>query len=300
MDRHGGVPIGPRLVTWRSASSFDVAYHCSFHLSHPAQDIQCRSTSLIFRGDGVFVLDLLGKQEGQVLYSDATVRLCIVSARMSRIGMSTDVCFSCAPCLSSCWSLAIEEGTLENVACPSVNCVKKRSLREPGKGTLEAGTELDPNIVEGVVGKELRDRWEKLKKKRKAEIGVCMRPYGLLSSSADILLRPDIHHLSTTNLSSCSTAACGTRAGRPVETTRNVIARHSASRHRQGRSPYPTSNACRRDDLPSARRSMGTVSTLPGVSVFVLPVLLCHLARTSYPMCVPTDLTDRARVPELS
>lgn len=117
------------------------------------------------------MLDLLGEQEGQVLYPDARVRLCIVSARKIRNGISTDVCFSCAPCLSSCWSLAIEEGTLENVACPSVNCVKKRSLREPGKGNTEGGTDLDPTVVEGVVGKELRDRWEKLKKKRKAEIG---------------------------------------------------------------------------------------------------------------------------------
>jgi hypothetical protein len=49
--------------------------------------------------------------------------------------------------------------------------VKKRSLREPGKGNTEGGTDLDPTVVEGVVGKELRDRWEKLKKKRKAEIG---------------------------------------------------------------------------------------------------------------------------------
>lgn len=60
---------------------------------------------------------------------------------------------------------------MENVACPSVNCVKKRSLRESGKGNPEGATDISPDVVEGVVGKELRDRWAKLKKKRKAEIG---------------------------------------------------------------------------------------------------------------------------------
>jgi hypothetical protein len=59
--------------------------------------------------------------------------------------------------------------------------VKKRSLREPGKGNTEGGIDMDPTVVEGVVGKELRDRWEKLKKKRKAEIGVFTTSHGSLT-----------------------------------------------------------------------------------------------------------------------
>jgi E3 ubiquitin-protein ligase RNF14 len=68
--------------------------------------------------------------------------------------------------LSSCWTLAIEEGTLENVACPSFACVKKRATRAANEIT-----EPDRELVEEVVGAKLRDRWEDLKAKRRAEIG---------------------------------------------------------------------------------------------------------------------------------
>jgi hypothetical protein len=72
---------------------------------------------------------------------------------------------SCTPCLSSCWTLAIEEGTLENVSCPSVSCVKTRAT------STAKETETDSKLVEEVVGETLRDRWLSLKDKRKAEIG---------------------------------------------------------------------------------------------------------------------------------
>lgn len=83
--------------------------------------------------------------------------------------------YSCTPCLSSCWSLAIKEGTLENVSCPSVSCTKKRAAR-PGQAPAEnqekeKDTGTDGDLVESVVGKELRARWEMLKEKRRADLG---------------------------------------------------------------------------------------------------------------------------------
>lgn len=88
---------------------------------------------------------------------------CILSVfRFAR--MMSELTYSCAPCLSSCWVLAIEEGTLENVSCPSITCVKQRS-------TSSAEGEVDLELVQEVVGEELQSRWLSLKEKRKAEIG---------------------------------------------------------------------------------------------------------------------------------
>ncbi|WVR05929.1 hypothetical protein IAU60_002955 [Kwoniella sp. DSM 27419] len=85
-------------------------------------------------------------------------------------------CVFCTPCLSSCWSLAITEGSLESVSCPSVSCTKTRALRD----RAEAVDSVDAELVESVVGKELRVRWEDIKERRKAEIDptytVCPRP----------------------------------------------------------------------------------------------------------------------------
>ena len=83
-----------------------------------------------------------------------------------KFSLPSTLTFSCTPCLSSCWSLAIEEGTLENVSCPSVSCVKTRATQ-----SAQAQDDFDAELVESVVGKELRDRWLELKEKRKAEIG---------------------------------------------------------------------------------------------------------------------------------
>ncbi|WWC86300.1 uncharacterized protein L201_001173 [Kwoniella dendrophila CBS 6074] len=86
-------------------------------------------------------------------------------------------CVFCTPCLSSCWSLAITEGSLENVSCPSISCTKQRALRDRGE-TVD--NEIDVELVESVVGKTLRERWEEVKEKRIAEIDpsytICPRP----------------------------------------------------------------------------------------------------------------------------
>ncbi|KAI9635251.1 uncharacterized protein MKK02DRAFT_27103 [Dioszegia hungarica] len=79
-------------------------------------------------------------------------------------------CVFCNPCLNACWTLAISEGTLESVACPSPGCVKKRATRDAGQAA-DAEQDLDPALVESVVGEELRLRWEELRDRRKAEIG---------------------------------------------------------------------------------------------------------------------------------
>ena len=89
------------------------------------------------------------------------------------------------PCLNSCWSLAIKEGTLENVSCPSVSCIKTRVSSHPREPSAAAGspdgsesekTDVDSDLVETVVGKELRRRWEQLRECRKAEIGEHSQP----------------------------------------------------------------------------------------------------------------------------
>ncbi|KAL7424702.1 hypothetical protein Q5752_000386 [Cryptotrichosporon argae] len=85
-------------------------------------------------------------------------------------------CVFCTPCLSACWTLAISEGSIENVACPSVECTKARAQvdRQATDG------DVAPELVESVVGPELRTRWETLKETRRAEIDprwtTCPRP----------------------------------------------------------------------------------------------------------------------------
>ena len=81
---------------------------------------------------------------------------------------------SCVPCLNSCWTLAINEGTLESVSCPSITCIKTRSTRDTKLRPTEAeGFATDPELVKSVVGESLKVRWEQLKERRKGEIGMC-------------------------------------------------------------------------------------------------------------------------------
>ncbi|WVQ70866.1 hypothetical protein IAR50_000391 [Cryptococcus sp. DSM 104548] len=85
-------------------------------------------------------------------------------------------CIFCTQCLSDCWTLAITEGTLESVACPSPPCVKQRALRDK----MDSSSDVPPDLLENVVGPELKDRWATLKERRMAEIDpsytVCPRP----------------------------------------------------------------------------------------------------------------------------
>ncbi|WVN85387.1 uncharacterized protein L203_100532 [Cryptococcus depauperatus CBS 7841] len=86
-------------------------------------------------------------------------------------------CVFCTDCLSDCWTLAIAEGTLESVACPSAACVKRRVMDDP-RDILK--TEIDGNMIESVVGAEARWRWEELRERRIVEIDpsycICPRP----------------------------------------------------------------------------------------------------------------------------
>jgi hypothetical protein len=106
---------------------------------------------------------------------------------------------SCKECLSACWTLAIKEGNVESVACPSVTCTKRRvdrqnRVREPaldgaklegtdvgveakeGAGQGLAGGEVELRLVEEVVGVELRERLEWLKRKKRVENGKRLPP----------------------------------------------------------------------------------------------------------------------------
>ena len=84
---------------------------------------------------------------------------------------SRDVCLteSCLPCLSACWTLAVTEGSLENVFCPSVVCTKERATKDRKADNADKG--VTPSLVESVVGKTLRERWERIKENRIIETG---------------------------------------------------------------------------------------------------------------------------------
>lgn len=83
--------------------------------------------------------------------------------------MLTGSCFSC---LSSFWNLAIQEGTLENVACPSIGCVKARATGEgnldhaAGAYAEERSDGISPEVVASVVGQDMQERWQMLSEKR--------------------------------------------------------------------------------------------------------------------------------------
>lgn len=62
-------------------------------------------------------------------------------------------CVFCQECIVAFWSLAIKEGAVDSVVCPSVECVKERRS-------------LDAATVEAVVGRELTKRWQSLCEKR--------------------------------------------------------------------------------------------------------------------------------------
>ncbi|BEJ11475.1 hypothetical protein CspHIS471_0108970 [Cutaneotrichosporon sp. HIS471] len=79
-------------------------------------------------------------------------------------------CIFCYSCLSSFWTLAITEGTLENVACPSIGCVKARAAEKvdhaAGAFAEERADGIGPDVVASVVGQEMADRWQMLSEKR--------------------------------------------------------------------------------------------------------------------------------------
>ena len=98
-------------------------------------------------------------------------------------------CVFCTDCLSSCWSLAIKEGSVENVACPSFDCVKSRGS-EPKCGGMSVA------LVTQVVGEEWTERWEFLRSKRIVETGE------LAAYHEPVLTcRPSLHDLSPAKLS---------------------------------------------------------------------------------------------------
>jgi hypothetical protein len=96
-------------------------------------------------------------------------RVAAASCKYSLGHARLDLTNSCVPCLSSGWTLAITEGSLENVFCPSVACTKERATKE---GKTDHGDKgITPTLVESVVGKTLRERWERVKENRIVETG---------------------------------------------------------------------------------------------------------------------------------
>ncbi|EIW72764.1 hypothetical protein TREMEDRAFT_24487 [Tremella mesenterica DSM 1558] len=76
-------------------------------------------------------------------------------------------CIFCTPCLNSCWTLAITEGSLINVSCPSPQCVKTRATRSDGETSIN---NIDSGTIRSVVGEDLERRWQELRERRQAEI----------------------------------------------------------------------------------------------------------------------------------
>jgi hypothetical protein len=127
---------------------------------------------------------------------------------------------SCKECLAACWGLAIREGTIGSVSCPSVECTKLRNTHRPGPplvppldpslgpppGPSLGSPHVDENqgeekemkdeidriertvdlaLLEEVVGKEGRVRFEWLVRKRRVENGQFLprsRPFAHLMS----------------------------------------------------------------------------------------------------------------------
>ncbi|EKD01162.1 regulation of translational termination-related protein [Trichosporon asahii var. asahii CBS 8904] len=79
--------------------------------------------------------------------------ICFESKKGGRCVKLPCSCVSCQECIVAFWSLAIKEGAVDNVVCPSVECVKKRRA-------------LDAATVEAVVGPEATKRWQRLSEKR--------------------------------------------------------------------------------------------------------------------------------------
>ena len=93
----------------------------------------------------------------------------VASCKSAPIKAGIKLTSSCVPCLSAGWTLAITEGSLENVFCPSVACTKERATKE---GKTDHGDKgITPALVESVVGKLLRERWERVKENRIVETG---------------------------------------------------------------------------------------------------------------------------------
>lgn len=111
--------------------------------------------------------NLPGRPEREKLYTNAGVWMCLV--RSPFLLLMNKLTYSCLPCLSACWTLAITEGSLENVFCPSVVCTKERATKDSKADNADKG--VTPALVESVVGKTLRERWERIKENRIIETG---------------------------------------------------------------------------------------------------------------------------------
>jgi E3 ubiquitin-protein ligase RNF14 len=70
----------------------------------------------------------------------------------------------CKECLSGYWQLSIDEGDIEKIACPDVDCVKKK-----GK---EGSLMVEEGELRRLVGDEGVKRWKWLKEKKEIEKGV--------------------------------------------------------------------------------------------------------------------------------
>ncbi|GAA5838946.1 hypothetical protein JCM3766R1_004537 [Sporobolomyces carnicolor] len=104
--------------------------------------------------------------------------LCFAPRRGSNcIRLESCGCTFCVPCLREFYSLLITEGMVRSVACPSLECVEKRSKwdKANGGGVSIDDDELDKpgrvtaDEVERLCGRATRERFEWLKEKTRIE-----------------------------------------------------------------------------------------------------------------------------------
>lgn len=76
--------------------------------------------------------------------------------------------YSCRECVESCWSLAIREGDVLSISCPSVECIKSRTSHAPPPST-PADQDAIHRMVLDLLGQEAKDRWLWLQEKKRVD-----------------------------------------------------------------------------------------------------------------------------------
>jgi hypothetical protein len=172
-------------------------------------------------------------------------------------------------------------------------------------------------LVQSVVGKDLRDRWESLIETRRAEIGESALIRSCTESGDDysFINRPLVYRLSSTKVSSCCPTTTRTHPRRSRRAIRHLIPCHPIIRSPRGSifsdihsilgvadHAYHTrsrSCCCCRHCWLRGGRSLDAVSLLSQMSILILPLLFRHMARSPHTLFVPPDICHRAGIPVL-
>jgi hypothetical protein len=130
-------------------------------------------------------------QSRSSIFSSAsfTCGICLMDRkghRCIRLSSCDDV--FCSNCLISYFTLLIREGLVRSVHCASVRCMKERVTwgKQARKKDERGPGHVSGEELEGIVGKELRERYDKLLEKMRVESGqfsIDSVPLGLFTST---------------------------------------------------------------------------------------------------------------------